>query len=175
MLPAVLAGAAGAGCGGDDATVTTGPLVPSKPDYISQADGLCAFYQDRIERTGRDQLGLRANDFRVLPSGRVVFRPGRRPSDARIEAFVDQVAVPNLRQQLDELRALTPPTGEEARVATTFDAAGRAIESLAADPAVATDSGRTARLFDPALRSARAYGFKVCGYPPSAVPEEASR
>jgi hypothetical protein len=163
------------GCGGDDATVTTGPLVPSKPDYISQADGLCAFYQDRIERTGREQLGLQAKDFRVLPSGRIVFRPGRRPSDAELEAFVEEVALPNLRGQLDELRALTPPAGDQARVEATYDAAGRAIESLAANPGAVTDSARTARLFAPALRSARAYGFKVCGYPPSAVPSEAAK
>jgi hypothetical protein len=178
LLPALLAGVVLAGCGegsGGSATVSPEDLIPNKKGYVSQADGLCAFYQDRIERLGEDRLGLDANDFKVLRSGRVLFKPGRRPSDAELQGFVTEIAAPNLQEQLGELRALTPPRGDDQRVAAVFDAAEAAVDGLAADPRIATDSGGTARLFAPALRAARGYGFRVCGYPPSAVPGEAAR
>ncbi|MGH2957911.1 MAG: hypothetical protein ACRDL6_13070 [Solirubrobacterales bacterium] len=138
-------------------------LVPSKLDYISQADGLCAFYESRVEQLGRQRFGLTAKDFKVLPSGRIVFRPGRRPSDAEIEQFVAGTAVPNLREQLEELRALTPPRGDEQRVAAIFDAAERAVDGLEADPQAFADDAAVRRLFAPARAAGRRYGMRECG------------
>jgi hypothetical protein len=170
---AVMASAAvAAGCGGSDNHVDLGTqsLAPSRTDYISRADGVCGLYQDRIERNGRERLGLRGDDFRVLGSGRVVFKPGRRPPDAEIVGFISEVAVPELQAQLDELRALEPPTGDEAQVAAIYDAAGRATTALAADPRVALDEARMRALFTAPLRTARRYGFRVCGARPPTVP-----
>jgi hypothetical protein len=165
-LAALLAGAV-SGCGdeegGGDVVVTPRDLVPSRPDFISQADGLCAFYESRVEQLGRQRFGLSAEDFKVLPSGRIVFRAGRRPSDAAVEEFVRGTAVPNLRQQLEELRALTPPRGDEQRVDAVFDAAERAVDGLAADPQAFADDAAVQRLFAPVRRAGRRYGLKECG------------
>jgi hypothetical protein len=171
-LATVAVTAAVAGCGGSDNHTDLGTvsLAPSRADYISQADGVCGLYQDRIERNGRDQLGLRGGDFRVLESGRVVFKPGRRPPDAAILGFISGVAVPELQAQLGELRALEPPTGDEAQVAAIYDAVDRATGALAADPRLALDEARMRALFTPPLRSARRYGFRVCGARPPTVP-----
>jgi hypothetical protein len=168
---AFLAGAA-FGCGGGDDHVDLGTvsLAPSRADYISRADGVCGLYQDRIERNGRDRLGLHGGDFRVLESGRIVFKPGRRPPDAEILGFISEIAVPELQAQLTELRALEPPSGDEAQVAAIYDAAGRATAALAADPRLALDEARMQALFTAPLRSARRYGFRVCGARPPTVP-----
>jgi hypothetical protein len=171
-LATIAVAAVVAGCGGNDNHVDIGTvsLAPSRTDYISRADGVCGLYQDRIERNGRERLGLRGDDFRVLGSGRVVFKPGRRPPDAEIVGFISEVAVPELQAQLDELRALEPPTGDEAQVAAIYDAAGRATTALAADPRVALDEARMRALFTAPLRTARRYGFRVCGARPPTVP-----
>jgi hypothetical protein len=166
-LPALIAAPA-AGCGDDDGgdgdrVTTSGPLVPSKPDYVSQADGLCAFYESRIEELGRERFGLNAKDFKVLPSGQIVFRAGHRPSDAAIEEFVLGTAVPNLREELDEVRALTPPTGDEPRVAAIYDAAEQAVDRLEAEPATFADDDAVRRLFADARRVGRRYGLRECG------------
>jgi hypothetical protein len=36
------------------------------------------------EELGKERFGLNAKDFKVLPSGQIVFRAGHRPSDAAI-------------------------------------------------------------------------------------------
>ena len=168
MLPALVAGAALAGCGNEDGegegvVVPPGGLVPSKPDYISQADGLCAFYESRVEQLGRQRFGLSARDFKVLPSGRIVFRAGRRPSDREIEDFVTSTAVPNLREQLEELRALTPPRDDSQRVAAIYDAAERAVDGLESDPQLFADDAAVQRLFAPVRAAGRRYGLRECG------------
>jgi hypothetical protein len=168
VLPALMLAPAAAGCGDDDGgngdrVTTSGPLVPSKRDYTSQADGLCAFYESRVEELGRERFGLNAKDFKVLPSGQIVFRAGHRPSDAAIEDFVHGTAVPNLREELDEVRAITPPAGDEARVAAIYDAAARAVDHLEADPATFADDEAVRRLFADARRVGRRYGLRECG------------
>jgi hypothetical protein len=137
-------------------------LVPSRSDYIGQAEGTCAIYEDRIELQAEEHFQIRARDLRV-EGNRVEFKPGRRPSDAQIESFGAEVAVPNLRAQLDDLRALTPPAGDEATVAAIYDAAERAIEALAADPGVLGDQRAARALFADSKRLARRYGLGICG------------
>jgi hypothetical protein len=143
--------------------MTSGPLVPSKRDYVSEADGLCAFYETRVEELGRERFGLNAKDFKVLPSGQIVFRAGRRPSDAAIEDFVLRTAVPELREQLEEVRAITPPAGDEAEVAAIYDSAARAVDGLEADPATFSDDAAVRGLFADARRMGRRYGLRQCG------------
>ena len=167
LLPALLAGPVAAGCGGDEdsgaVTVATTELVPSRPDYVSQADGFCAFYESRVEELGRKRFGLNAKDFEVLESGRIVFKAGRRPPDAEIEDFVVGTAVPNFREEVDELRSLTPPRGDEQRVAAIYDAVERAVDQLEANPQSFADDAAVSRLVAEARRVGRAYGLKECG------------
>jgi hypothetical protein len=168
---AAIAAAVAAGCGDSNNTdLGTVSLAPSRSDYIQQADGICGLYQDRIQSNGRRRLGLHGSDFRVLPSGEVVFKPGRRPSDAQILDFVSGVAVPELEHQFADLRGLTPPTGQEQQVGAIYDRAARATGILAAEPTLALDEARMRSLFAEPLHAARAYGFRVCGARPPTVP-----
>jgi hypothetical protein len=149
--------------GGGDGAVPPQALIPSKPDYVSQADGLCAFYESRVEELGRKRFGLNAKDFEVLESGRIVFKPGRRPPDAEVEEFVANTAVPNFREELEEVRALTPPRGDQRRVDAIYDAVEGAVDRLEADPQSFVDDAAVSRLFAEARRIGRAYGLRECG------------
>jgi hypothetical protein len=153
-------------CGGDDGgSVTTDvdELVPSKRDYIIQADTICSDAEQRIQTELEAGLGISSNDFRLLPSGEIVFKPGRRPSDDRIQSFGTDVAIPNLREQLADLRALTPPTGDEQAVAEIYDQAQQGLDRLADDPALFNDQGAVRRALTEARRLGRRYGFFECG------------
>lgn len=154
-----------AGCGGatDEPVSTDAPLVPSKRDYIVQADTICAGREQAIETEAQVALGIDANDFRVLPSGEIAFKPGRRPSPQRIERFGAEVVVPNLRRQLEELRALTPPRGDEQTVAAIYDTAERGVDRLAAEPSLFNERAAVRRELGQARRLARGYGFFECG------------
>lgn len=166
LAPALLAFAlAIAGCGGDDGGDVTDvdALVPSKRDYLVQADTICANSQQGIETEAEARFKIGAEDFTVTPSGEVIFKPGRRPSAARIERFGAEVIVPAFRKQLADLRALTPPRGDEATVAAIYLAAEQAIDRLRAHPSIFNDSAAVRRELAPARRLGRRYGFFDCG------------
>jgi len=151
------------GCGSDGSvSVDESALAPSRADYVLGADRVCSRYEDRVEAEAETRFALGPDDVRVDGS-RVVFRPGRRPRDAEIEAFATDFAIPSLRQQLAELRSLRAPEGEEARVTRIYDGAATAIDSLAAEPALLSDQAATRRLFAPSTKLARDYGIRVCG------------
>ena len=166
-MPALVLSAALAGCGGDDGgsdvTVDADSLVPSKRDYIVQADTICANVQQGIETQAEAEFRISSKDFTVTPGGEIVFKPGRRPSDARIESFGAETVVPAFREQVADLRALTPPNGDEATVAAIYDAADRGIDALQSDPSLFTDSDAVRAELAEARRLGRAYGFFDCG------------
>ena len=165
-MPALFACCLGlASCGDDGGGATTDAetLVPSKRDYIVQADTICGQSEQGVQTEAEVSLGIGASDFEVAPSGEIVFKPGRRPSDAAIRAFGTDVVVPRLRDQIADLRALTPPTGDEQAVAEIYDAAEAGVEKLAADPALFNDEGAVSRELNQAERLARSYGFFDCG------------
>jgi hypothetical protein len=168
IIPALVASALLlAACGGDDdgGDVTTDPaaLVPSKRDYIVQADTICGQAEQAIETEAEVRLGIGASDFRLTPQGEIVFKSGRRPGDERIRRFGTEVVTPTLRDQVERLRALTPPRGDEAEVAAIYDRAERGIERLAADPEAFSDAATVRRSLNEARSLGRRYGFFECG------------
>jgi len=157
--------AVAAGCGSDGGGETTDAdvLVPSQRDYIVSADTICSRSQDALQNQAELDLGIGADDFRVTQAGEIVFKQGRRPSDAEIQRFGAEVAVPALREQIADLRALTPPTGDDAELAEIYDSADAAIDRLAADPSLFTTEGAVARELNEAKGLGRRYGFFNCG------------
>ena len=144
-------------------TTDVDALVPSKRDYIVQADTVCSRQAQVIETEAEVSLGIDSKDFRALPSGEIVFKPGRRPSPERIEQFGTEVVIPAFREQLAGLRALTPPRGDEEKVAKIYDAAERGVDRLAAAPAAFNDDGAVRRALTEAQGLGRRYGFYTCG------------
>jgi hypothetical protein len=156
------------GCGGGDeeggsAAADVDLPAPSKRDYIVQADTICAQAEQGLQTEAEIAFGIGASDFTVAPSGKIIFKPGRRPANAEIRAFGEDVVIPRLREQLAELRALTPPAGDERRIAVVYDTAETGIDELAADPARFNDEGSVARALSRARGAARSYGFFDCG------------
>lgn len=155
-----------AGCGGGeggDVTTEAVALVPSKRDYVVSADTICARVDQAIQTEAELSLDIGASDFRLTKSGEIVFLPGRRPADARVRRFGAEVVIPALRDQLADLRQLTPPAGDEATVASIYDRAERGIDRLAANPELFSDSGAVRRALTEARRLGRRYGFYQCG------------
>jgi len=155
--------AAGCGGGDDDGVSTSGPLVPSKRDYVVQADTVCIRQRETIEAEAETALGIDSRDFTVDESGEITFRPGRAPAPERIERFGTEVVLPALREQLASLRALTPPDGDAEAVAKIYDTAERGLDRLATDPSQFNDRAAVRRELGRARRLGRRYGFFECG------------
>ena len=120
MLKRVLAlGAAGAiavgfaACGSDDgddtsaATDATTATTISEDDFVTQANQICA------------------DGNKELNGG---------PQDGDIESFVNDTFIPNIQGQIDAIRALGAPEGQEEQITEFLDDAEDDLETLKEDP-----------------------------------------
>ena len=90
--------------------------------------------------------------------GMTFFKSPGQPTRAETIAFARKVAVPTAQAELDQLRALRPPKGDEARVKAILDASQAAVDKVRANPSLLVgDNGS-----DRANRLARAYGLTAC-------------
>ena len=101
-----LAVAALAACGGDDEERLT------RDEFVEQANDICEKGNGEIE----DEAEQRFGDLEENP-----------PAD-EAEEFLDDVLIPNVEQQLDDLRELEPPENLEDDVEEVLDDADAALE-----------------------------------------------
>ncbi|MBX3284292.1 MAG: hypothetical protein KF703_03030 [Actinobacteria bacterium] len=80
---------------------------------------------------------------------------------AALAAYVTDTFVPAVRRQLDDIRALGFPPGDEAELAAILDDTDAALDRLAADPIGVIDSGRDP--FADVNQRLNAYGLTDCG------------
>jgi hypothetical protein len=123
------------GCGGD------GDSGPTKAEFIEQADKIC--------QEGDDKIAAAAEDF-ADPAN---------PTEAEVMTAVEDVVVPSLRGQVEELRELDPPEADSEEIEAMLDALEKATEAAEADPEAVLDEGT----FADANERAQEYGFESCG------------
>ena len=158
---ALAAGLIAAGCGDDDddttatttsttaaATGATGATGPTgepltKDEFIAQADAICESSDKDIEAAAED-----------------LFSGGANPGQAEEEAFVTGTLVPGVQQQLDAIRALTPPEGDEDEVNAVLDSAQEGLDELEDDPSLL---GTPQNPLNESTKLAKEYGFEACG------------
>jgi hypothetical protein len=97
------------GCGpsesDDDAT-------PSKGEFILAANSICT-------------TGVDLDPRRAL---------GRHPSPTEFARFVRGVVLPTIQDEVDGIRALIPPEGDEEQISAILDSAQAAIDEIEAHP-----------------------------------------
>ena len=156
---ALAAGLIAAGCGDDDDETTTAAATTTetgatgatgaatgeplaKAEFVEQADQICAAGDKKIN---------------AAPG------PGQNPSDEDFEQFTTETLVPEIQAQIDGIRALTPPEGDEDEVTAILDAAQDAVDQLEQDPGVILEEGAGNDPFEEANQLAKDYGLKECG------------
>ncbi|MGK2932061.1 MAG: hypothetical protein ACSLFD_04745 [Solirubrobacterales bacterium] len=130
-------------CGGDDSSSDdSGEAVPTKAEFIAQADEICAAGDQAINDAGTEQFG------------------DKMPSEDKLADFASETVIPNIEQQLADLRELTPPEGDEDTVNSVWDSLDEGIATLEEDPAAGFGDDNP---FEDANQQAQAYGFEACG------------
>jgi hypothetical protein len=135
LVPLTLVLGALAGCGGGSDDRLT------KDEFLKQGNAICAKGDKQIETA----------------AGKAFATPDN-PTKAEVVTFAKTVVLPTVQDEVDELRALSPPKEDEARIDEILDKAQAALDKLRANPALlVSDTG-----FEEANRLAGAYGLTAC-------------
>jgi hypothetical protein len=110
VLIVALPVASAAGCDGDEETP-----APTRQEFIAQADAIC--------RSAERDLGA--------AEGGVYTGDGLDEEEAEV---VEEKVIPIFQRQVDEIRELTPPPGDEEKIEAALSAAERDLDDLLEDP-----------------------------------------
>jgi hypothetical protein len=135
VIAMVVVGASACG-GSDESTI-------SKEDFVAQANQICKTASDETDAASEEALSA-------------------DPTDEEIEAFWNDTARPSVESQVQQIRDLGAPEGDEAEI----DALLAAVESATEETQQAAEAGTVGEGPDPfaeADRLSAAYGLTECG------------
>lgn len=135
--------AVGCGGGGDDASTAS----LTKAEFIKQANAVCKKGEEQIE-----------TDFAAYVKGHEDIR---KPTEADFSKLVDSVLVPNAEKEIEDLRALGLPSGDEDQVEAILEAREESVEAAEDEPEVVVKDGE--KVFGKASELAISYGLEDCG------------
>jgi hypothetical protein len=124
-------------CGSDDESTIT------KEDFIAQANEICKTAQEETDAAAEEALS-------------------NQPTDEEIATFWNETAQSSIEGQVQQIRDLGTPEGDEAEI----DAMLAEVESAIAETQEAVDEGTVGEGPDPfaeADRLAADYGLTECG------------
>lgn len=135
-----------AGCGGDDEE--SSEAAPTKEEFIADADQICADGDAEIDAAAQE----------TFPQG--------RPGPQEQQQFLEETVLPSIREQIDGIRGLTPPEGDEAAIDEFLTSAETAVDEAEQDPSVLLQGGAgEGSAEDPFAETAQLgeeYGFQNC-------------
>lgn len=138
-----------AGCGGGDDS-SDGKSI-SKQEFVAKADAIC--------KEGSKQMEAELFKFlRQSQAGGSL----RKPSVEQNEKFIVTVLIPTLRQEIEELKTLGVPAGDDEKVDAWIAALEEGLET-AEDETETVAAGTSDIVFGIASRLAGEYGATVCG------------
>ena len=137
----VLAGLLAAGCGSSSSTTSTAAKpAPTKAQFLAQANAICT--------QGNKKL---AGSEKAL---------GSKPSEDDVSSFITGPLKSEVQRQIDAVRALGAPAGEEQTVKQILDLGQKDLDRVTADPK-AFIQAKTSPFHDFAAH-AHAYGLTAC-------------
>jgi len=133
-----------AGCGSDDDSETTATIT--KAELIKQGDQICEKANEESEAEAEEFA--EENDFTL-----------EKASEEQLEEAVAEVLVPNLNGQIEDIRALGAPEGDEEQVEEILVSLEGAADEIEDDPSVVFEG----EVLKEPSKLAESYGFEVCG------------
>jgi hypothetical protein len=138
---------------GDEGGVSVQAGSLSKEEFVKRAGAICRLTQERAR--GRF-LAFAARNRKVPSSGPKL--------EAKVAEFVDRVGIPTFEEQIEKIRELGAPSGDEEQVEAILAAMRGALQRGHEDP---TTVIRSHEDFLEPSRLANEYGLKACSTNPS--------
>jgi hypothetical protein len=136
-----------AGCGSSDST-TESTATLTKAEFVKQGNAICAAGNKEIN-AGFEKF-FNENEFSKK----------KQPTPAQIEEGTEEVVVPSVRKQIDELGELSAPEAEAQQFETLLENAEAQLEKGEEDPSLLADENN--HLFASVNKEAKALGLVRC-------------
>jgi hypothetical protein len=148
LIGAVMAFAAiVAGCGSSSSsTESTASL--SKAEFVKQGNAIC--------EAGNKEINAGFEEFAKERE----FSKTKQPSPAEIEEGAEEIVVPSIRKQIDQIKALGAPEGEEEQVEAFVENAETQLEKGEEDASLLADESK--HLFASVNEEGKALGLTAC-------------
>jgi hypothetical protein len=144
LVAAVLAAAlVVTGCGSSDSSADS----ISKAEFVKKADAVCKKGEEAVQK----DFGAFAKTHENV----------KKPTEADYAELVDAVVVENVEKEVDDLRALGAPEGDEAKVEAMLQAREEGVKKAKDNPKAVVKGSED--VFGEASKLAKAYGLKDCG------------
>jgi hypothetical protein len=130
--------------GSGEEEAESGGSAPTKAAFIKEADKVCGAAEEELD----EELEAFTKENNIT----------EEPSEAQQEELFQELVLPNIAQQGEEIAALTPPEGEEEKVEELTDALSEEVKEAEEEgglPGEDTLKGATEK--------AKAFGLKTCG------------
>jgi hypothetical protein len=134
------------GCGGGDDSTDSASLT--KAQFVKQADAICT--------EGDKQNEKEFEDFAKEHN----LSEGKEPSKAVQEEAVQEIVVPGVRQQIEEIDDLGAPKGDEAKIEDVVTSVEEGLDELEEDPTLLFKGKNP---LEKGSTLAREYGMAKCG------------
>ena len=136
-----------AGCGSDSST-TDSTASLTKAEFLKRGNAICAAGNKEIN-AGFEKF-FKENEFSKK----------NQPTQADFEEGAEEIVIPSVRKQIDELKELEAPEGEEEKFETLFENAEAQLEKGEEDTSLLTDENSD--LFAGVNKEAKALGLGSC-------------
>jgi hypothetical protein len=152
-------GGAGGSTGGENGNNTesasSNSAPPSTQAFVKEADAICTQTRLRVER-----------EVKALLEKHHIKEVGQKGESAKEAAAlsieeIEEIGTPQLRREVDELRALEAPKQQAVQFGAYLDAFDELVEASEKNPKVLLGPG--AKVFAKPDAKAKPIGFKVCG------------
>jgi hypothetical protein len=150
LLGAAIVGLLAVGCGSSDSTTGSsdeGSLT--KAEFVKQGNAICA--------QGSKDLNAEFEEF-TKENG--ISETKAPPKDVQEEA-VEEILIPSVSRQIDEVKALGTPEGDEGEVEELIAAEEEVVEEAEENPLALLEGGSAKE--KEANKLATDYGLTVCG------------
>jgi hypothetical protein len=114
-IAAVLIAGIAAGCGSSNSSDTSTAAI-SKQEFLAKGNAICKA-GDAKQTAAQESLG-------------------KNPTAAQTSSYITNTLIPNIQSQIDQVRALGAPSGDEAKVNSMLDMAQADLDKIKSNPAL---------------------------------------
>jgi hypothetical protein len=146
VMAALIVGVCVAGCGSSDSTTTEKTTAITKAEFVAKGNAVCV-------------KGEKAQEAEFNAYVKKHGLENKKPSKAQEAELVETVLAPNIQSQIDGVKALGAPSGEEQQVNSAVELSQQTLEKIEANPELAFGQENS---FAAAGKQLHALGLKEC-------------